>query len=188
MPFSSSAASSSAVPSGSVIAVFQQQPSGVERLAVVVATAGGVGLLPAAPGTFGAALGVAIFVLYSPLGLGALGVLGLGLLGLGIWAAEAAERSLGRKDDGRIVIDEVVGQLAALAPLLAVGEGGPRSALGLVTGFVAFRVFDVWKPGPVRWAERSFRGGIGVMLDDVFAGLLAAGVVAVCAALGAFPA
>jgi phosphatidylglycerophosphatase A len=53
----------------------------------------------------------------------------------------------------------------------------PRSAAGLawvVTGFVLFRVFDVWKPGPVGWAERRFGGGLGVMMDDVMAGLLAA--------------
>jgi phosphatidylglycerophosphatase A len=71
------------------------------------------------------------------------------------------------------VIDEVVGQLLALAPLL----GDPqrlRSPLWLVTGFVAFRLFDIWKPGPARWAERSFQGGRGVMFDDVVAGLFAA--------------
>jgi phosphatidylglycerophosphatase A len=95
------------------------------------------------------------------------------LLGAGIWAAGEVERASGVEDDGRIVIDEVVGQLIALAPLL--GDPEPlRTPLWLVTGFVAFRVFDVWKPGPVRWAERRFSGGAGVMLDDVVAGAFTA--------------
>jgi phosphatidylglycerophosphatase A len=155
-------------------------------VAVAVATAGGVGFAPWAPGTFGAALAVTIFVLSSPLGPAPIAALGLGLLGVGAWASDVAERAFGRKDDGRIVIDEVVGQLAALAPLLAAGQGARTSAAGLVTAFVAFRVFDIWKPGPVRWAERAFRGGIGVMMDDVVAGLLGAGVVGGLVALGAF--
>ncbi len=99
----------------------------------------------------------------------------LALLSLGIWAADAAERFYGRKDDGRIVIDEVVGQLVALSPLVLIGSGSLW--LPLVTGFVAFRVFDVWKPGPVRRAER-LEGGAGVMLDDVAAGVLAMPLVA----------
>jgi phosphatidylglycerophosphatase A len=155
-------------------------------VAVAIATAGGVGFAPWAPGTCGAALAVAVFVLSSPLGPGLVGALTLGLLGVGAWASDGAERAFGRKDDGRIVIDEVVGQLAALMPLFLAGDAALVSPLGLVTGFVAFRVFDMWKPGPVRWAERGFRGGIGVMMDDVVAGLLAAGVVGGLVALGAF--
>jgi len=142
----------------------------------VVATAAGAGLVPLAPGTCGAALAIPIFVLFSFLP-GALLALSWGaLLALGIWASERAEGALGHKDDSRIVIDEVVGQLLALAPLLAT----PFSpSLGwLVTAFVLFRLFDVWKPGPVRWAERRFAGGLGVMLDDVVAGALAALVLA----------
>jgi phosphatidylglycerophosphatase A len=91
------------------------------------------------------------------------------LLAAGIWAAGEVERASGLEDDGRIVIDEIVGQLIGLAPLLRDPEN-LRSLPWLVTGFVAFRVFDVWKPGPVRWAERRFSGGMGVMLDDVVAG------------------
>jgi phosphatidylglycerophosphatase A len=100
---------------------------------------------------------------------------------LGIWAADGAETAFGREDDGRIVIDEVVGQLLTLAPLLPAGAA--RSLPWLVTGFVAFRVFDIWKPGPVRWAERRFRGGVGVMMDDVVAGALAAVVLAAALAV-----
>jgi len=139
---------------------------------VFVASAGGAGYLPFAPGTWASALAVAIFVLFSPVGLWQFGLTLVALFFLGVWAADAAERLLERKDDQRIVIDEVGGQLVALLPLLVLGS--PRSLSALVTGFVLFRCFDIWKPGPVRWAERRFAGGVGVMMDDLVAGLLSA--------------
>jgi phosphatidylglycerophosphatase A len=115
---------------------------------------------------------VAIFVLFSPVGLWRFGLTLVALFFLGVWAADGAERLLERKDDQRIVIDEVGGQLVALLPLLVLGS--PRSLSALVTGFVLFRCFDIWKPGPVRWAERRFAGGVGVMMDDLVAGILSA--------------
>ena len=117
-------------------------------------------------------MAIPIFVLLSPLWGGLWWLTWVALLVLGIWAADLCEPIFGRSDDGRIVVDEVVGQLLALAPLLALGN--PTSPWPLVTGFVLFRVFDIWKPGPVGWAERSIPGGWGVMMDDVLAGLLAA--------------
>jgi phosphatidylglycerophosphatase A len=147
-----------------------------------VATAAGAGFAPVAPGTAGAAVGVLLHLPLAALGpwLYALGA--VGLLSLGIRAAGAAERFYARKDDGRIVIDEVVGQLVALAPLALPGVR--TSWLAVVTGFVAFRVFDVWKPGVARRAER-LGGGAGVMLDDVVAGLFTVPVVAGAAWLAA---
>lgn len=136
-----------------------------------------MGLLPGAPGSYGAALALPIFVLLSPVAGGLLLVGWLALLALGTWAADAAEGIFEREDDGRIVIDEIVGQLLTLAPLLPAGAA--RNPLWLVTGFVAFRVFDIWKPGPVRWAERGFAGGLGVMMDDVVAGAAGAAVLGV---------
>jgi phosphatidylglycerophosphatase A len=140
-----------------------------------VATAGGAGFAPVAPGTAGAAVGVALFFPLAGLGPWVYTLATLGLLSLGIRAADAAERWYGGKDDGRIVIDEVVGQLVALAPLALPGVGS--SWLPVVTGFVAFRVFDVWKPAPARRAER-LAGGAGVMFDDVVAGVFSAPAVA----------
>jgi phosphatidylglycerophosphatase A len=142
-------------------------------VALVLATGAGAGYGPVAPGTWGSAVGVALAAALSLGGAGLYAAALLLLLATGIWAAGEAERAYGRKDDGRIVIDEVVGQLLALAPLLAA-PARLRSLPWLVTGFVAFRVFDVWKPGPARWAERNFSGGLGVMLDDVVAGVFAA--------------
>jgi phosphatidylglycerophosphatase A len=140
-----------------------------------LATAGGAGFAPVAPGTAGAAVGVVLCLALAGLGPWLYALALLGLLSLGIRAADAAERWYGRKDDGRIVIDEVVGQLIALAPLALPGVGS--SWLPVVTGFVAFRVFDIWKPAPARRAER-LAGGAGVMFDDVVAGAFAAPAVA----------
>jgi len=148
---------------------------------VILASAGGAGFLPVAPGTWGSALAIAIFVLFSPVGLWQFGLTLVALFFLGIWAADGAERVFGRKDDRRIVIDEVGGQLVALVPLLVLGSS--RSLAALVTGFVLFRCFDIWKPGPVRWAERRFAGGVGVMMDDLVAGILAAVVLGVAVAV-----
>jgi phosphatidylglycerophosphatase A len=147
-----------------------------------VATGAGSGFAPLAPGTFGSALGVLIFVLFSPAGSGGFALGWLALLAVGVWAAGRAGRIYG-EDDGRIVIDEVLGQLLTLAPFL---WWGPPTLLGLVTGFVTFRVLDVWKPGPIGWAERRFEGGVGVVADDVVAGALGAAVLAALAASGVF--
>jgi phosphatidylglycerophosphatase A len=150
-------------------------PPNPNRVALLIATGAGAGYAPVAPGTFGSALGLVLYPLLAGLGPWLYVLTLLALLSVGVWAAEEAERVFRHKDDGRIVIDEIVGQLLALAPLVAFGIA---AGLGwLVTGFVAFRCFDIWKPGPARWAEQSFEGGAGVMLDDVVAGLLAAVVV-----------
>jgi phosphatidylglycerophosphatase A len=116
---------------------------------------------------------VALYLLLADLGAFLYGLTLLGLAFLGIWASDEAERAFATKDDGRIVIDEVVGQLLTLAPLVFLTPAsGPRAPLWLLAGFLLFRLFDIWKPPPVGWAERSFAGGAGVMLDDVFAGVL----------------
>jgi phosphatidylglycerophosphatase A len=145
----------------------------------VLATGFGLGYAPFAPGTFGSALGVvlALPLLRAPLPVYALAA--AAIAGLAIWAAGVTQQATGRHDDGRIVADEVAGQIVALAPLCLAGAL-PRTAWAalIVTGFVTFRVFDVWKPGPVGWAERSLPGGAGVVADDLLAGALAALVLA----------
>ena len=81
------------------------------------------------------------------------------------------------EDDGRIVVDEIAGQLITLAPLLFFGR--TRSLAWVVTGFVVFRCLDVWKPGPVRWLDQNVHGGAGVVLDDVLAGVFGAVAMAI---------
>jgi len=151
--------------------------AGARSLALALATVGGVGRAPVAPGTFGSALALLLYLPLAALGPLGYGLATLALLAAGIPAAGAAERIYGRRDDGRIVIDEVVGQLLTLAPLLLAPPLARNHLLVLLAaGFFAFRLFDIWKPGPVRLLERRMVGGWGVMLDDVAAGALGAAV------------
>ena len=146
-------------------------------MAIFVATAAGSGYAPVAPGTFGSMVGVLLYLPLAGLGPWLYLLSTVALLSLGVWASDEAERVFARKDDGRIVIDEVVGQLLTFFPFVMLGMS--PGVLWLVTGFVAFRVFDIWKPGPARWAERNFEGGAGVMLDDVVAGIFAGALMTV---------
>ena len=178
---------SSAVPSGALIETQRERRPAQPRtfVAIALATGLGAGFAPFAPGTFGALLAIPIFVLLSHSFWGLTLALGA-LMAAGIWAASEAERFFGREDDGRIVIDEVVGQLLALTPLFALPLESRTNVFAVVTAFVAFRGFDIAKPGPVRWAERRFEGGLGVMADDGVAGVLAAVGVAALIAGGVF--
>jgi phosphatidylglycerophosphatase A len=88
------------------------------------------------------------------------------LFGAGWYVSEKAERLLGREDPGEIVIDEVCGYLVAMI-------GRPMSFLSILTGFLLFRVFDIWKPWPIRFFEKKLTGGVSIMVDDVLAGIIA---------------
>jgi phosphatidylglycerophosphatase A len=150
-------------------------------LAVVIATGLGVGFAPFAPGTFGSLLGVAIFyglmaafrtnphlLQNSLLTLGAI------LTALGIWAASRVEKILDKKDAGQIVIDEVCGQLVSFAFVAVYLTNTDAHPLWmLATGFVLFRLFDIFKPYPIRRLE-ALGSGLGVMADDMLAGIYAA--------------
>jgi phosphatidylglycerophosphatase A len=144
-------------------------------LALGLATAGGAGYLPIAPGTWGSGVAIVFVAAWGWLGGGLALYLGatVASIVLGVWAADATERIYGKKDDGRIVIDEVAGQWLTLLPVAAWASDGAFFP-SLVTGFVLFRLLDIAKPGPIRWAERNFPGGVGVMADDVVAGLMGA--------------
>lgn len=135
---------------------------------VWLATWFGSGRMPFASGTWGsaAALPFAYLLLRfgGPYALGAAAVL---LLGIGTWASDIYCRRSGIGDPGAIVIDEVVGQFLTLTV-------APPAALEFFIGFFLFRLFDVLKPWPANWADRALKGGFGVMLDDVFAGIYAA--------------
>lgn len=156
------------------------------RASRLIATFGGVGLLHPGPGTWGSAAALPLGWLFH--GLGGFPLLALATLAVtlvGWWAARAEEAATGSHDESAIVIDEVAGQWIALWPLsLGLSHAGVDPWLfpwpGWVGAFVAFRVFDIWKPGPVGWADRRPGAG-GVMLDDLIAGLLAALLVALAA-------
>jgi phosphatidylglycerophosphatase A len=138
----------------------------MRRPLILLATWWGVGFCPFAPGTVGTLAAVPVFLLLSllPLWTYLLGVLGLALVAC--WAAGRAEVIFGQQDSHAIVIDEVVGFLAAM---IAVPPTWPF----LLVGFLLFRLFDVIKPPPIRFLERTVKGGFGVVLDDVVAALYA---------------
>ena len=159
---------------------------GLRRFAVLaVATGAGAGFAPIAPGTFGSLVGIAVFALIAPFGALAVAVTALVVTVAGVWAAGEAERLFAKSDDGRIVIDEVAGQVIALWPLSLLAPERALAPLPLAFGFLAFRAFDIAKPGPVRWAERNFTGGRGVVFDDLLAGAFAGLAVAAAVLSGA---
>jgi phosphatidylglycerophosphatase A len=151
----------------------------------MIATFGGVGYLRPAPGTWGTAAALPVaWGLHVLGGFWLLAIATLLAFGIGWWATAVETRGRTDADPSEIVIDEVVGMWLTLWPvsLGAMMQGVPVSALwpGWVVGFLAFRAFDIWKPGPVGLADRMHTP-LGVMLDDVIAGALATLVVAAAA-------
>jgi phosphatidylglycerophosphatase A len=142
----------------------------VKRVAVVLSTWFGCGYFPWGPGTVGSLAAVLIAAaLHTWLGAARLELLLLTLLLLGpaIWAATQTARLLDREDPGLVVIDEVLGQWVTL-----LGATAFRWKTFLAA-FILFRLFDIWKPWPVRWFE-TLPEGIGIIADDLAAGLYAA--------------
>jgi phosphatidylglycerophosphatase A len=144
-----------------------------------IALAGGLGRLPQAPGTWGSLGAIpAAWALHALGGFGLLAAATVAAFAAGLWATRAWLGETGETDPSEIVIDEVVGLWIALWPLsagltLMGAPGGVFPWPGWVLGFLAFRFFDILKPFPVNRAER-LPGALGVMADDVVAGVLAA--------------
>jgi phosphatidylglycerophosphatase A len=135
-----------------------------QLFALAVATALGVGYAPMAPGTFGSAVGLLLwFVLPSSPLIQAAAV--VAIVVIGSWSGTVAERHFGREDPGQVVVDEVAGMLVTLF-LVPVGW------IGAIGGFFLFRISDIIKPYPANRLER-LPGGIGIMADDVMAGVYA---------------
>jgi len=136
-----------------------------------LAFAGGAGLAPRAPGTFGTAAAVPLYLLLEPLPLTAyLALVGLLFL-VGIPVCGRTARDLGVHDHPGIVWDEVVGYLVTMA-------AAPPGWGSVVVGFLLFRLFDILKPWPIGVLDRRLRGGLGIMADDLLAGVFAALVLA----------
>jgi phosphatidylglycerophosphatase A len=132
-------------------------------LAVAIATSAGAGYFPVAPGTVGSAVGIVIYLLTRHMAPSwQIGLL-VATSFIGLWAADAAARHFQREDPSHVVIDEVAGQLMTLL-LLDVG------VTGAAIGFVVFRILDIIKPWPARQLE-SLHGGLGIMADDLMAGV-----------------
>ncbi len=140
------------------------------RFAVIVATWFGCGYFPWGPGTVGSLAAVAIAAwlhFYLHAGRGVLLLLTAALLFPGIWAATQTARFAGRKDPGLVVVDEVLGQWVTLAGATV------WNAKAFVAGFVLFRLFDIWKPWPIRKLEQ-LPEGVGIVADDLAAGVYGA--------------
>jgi phosphatidylglycerophosphatase A len=136
----------------------------------------GVGFLPLAPGTFGSLVGIGVFFALGSLVFQVIGV--VVVTGLGIWAASRTEQILGAKDPGKVVVDEVAGQMIALLPLTVFASGRGW----IIVSFILFRLFDIFKPYPARRSE-ALRAGLGIMADDLVAGVYAALIIVVITVL-----
>ena len=147
-----------------------------------IAFGGGVGLIRFAPGTFGTLLAFPIFWLAARAGVSPQDSPGIYLAGvaalfaIGVWASGVSGRALDAPDHGGMVWDETVAFLLVLF-------FAPRYSLWQAFAFVLFRVFDILKPPPIRFCERRFKGGFGVMIDDIVAAFYALIALAVARAV-----
>jgi len=158
-------------------------------LAVFIATGFGVGFIPFGPGTFGSVVGLilayGLISAFSPdavLLQNAVFVVSAILAGVGIWAGTQAERIFDRKDAGQVVIDEVCGQVISFALIAPYIVRLPQWRWWMIAGFLLFRLFDIFKPYPINRLQ-SLEGGLGVMMDDLIAGIYAAVVLSVALAV-----
>ncbi|WP_343597892.1 phosphatidylglycerophosphatase A [Acinetobacter sp.] len=145
--------------------------SWAQRLVVFCGVGFGSGLTPKAPGTFGSAFALLFIPLWLSLGFsGSVFVIIIMSL-VGIWICGKTAEIIQVHDDGRIVWDEFAGQSISLLPLIYFNL---IELKWILIGFALFRLFDVWKPWPIRIADQKVAGGFGIMLDDIIAGLWAA--------------
>jgi len=132
----------------------------------VISLGFGSGLAPFAPGTFGTLLGLFATRWLQPMVGDTIFFAGLAVaLVLCVWAAGVTGRALGESDHGSIVSDEVIAMALITAML-------PGAAWKQLWAFLLFRLLDIWKPGPIGWADRNVKGAFGVMLDDLIAAAL----------------
>lgn len=148
-----------------------QDMSWFNRCIVFCGVGFGSGLAPKAPGTFGSAFALLFVPIWLSLGfnLSLIAILIMSLVGIYICGQTA--KVIDVHDDGRIVWDEFAGQSITFLPLLYLQQ---MNWMWVIGGFILFRIFDVWKPWPIRVIDRQVHGGFGIMLDDIIAGVWAA--------------
>jgi phosphatidylglycerophosphatase A len=135
-----------------------------KRLVLFLATGFNSGNIPVAPGTFGSLVALPICYIMSLVSPSVAAVTTAGMFVFAIWMAGSAEKMLNARDPGCIVIDEIIGMMITLLWL-------PFTLFSAVAGFILFRVFDILKPFPIRLLDRKLSGGMGIVLDDVLAGI-----------------
>lgn len=129
----------------------------------------GSGLAPVAPGTFGSLVGLGLALLVLEAGWWSAALATLAVTVAGVWICGESARRLGVHDHPAIVWDEIAGMMLVML-------AAPATAWGALAAFALFRLFDVWKPWPIREIDHGLPGGAGIMLDDILAALFAAAV------------
>jgi phosphatidylglycerophosphatase A len=138
----------------------------VKQFILFWATGFGVGYSPLAPGTLGTLIAIPVYYFLSQIASPVYEITLIGFFFLSVWISENSEAFFGKKDDPRIVIDEMMGFLITMLWV-------PKATVFIIIGFFLFRFFDILKPFPIRDLERRLKGGFGVVLDDVMAGVYA---------------
>jgi len=138
----------------------------MRRFMILFATWGGTGFSPLASGTVGTLGAIPLYLALARLSLPLYFLTTVAFILFACWVSGHAEVVFGEKDSGKIVIDEVAGYLVTMIAL-------PVTWQAVVAGFFLFRLFDIVKPQPARWFDRSLKNGYGVVLDDITAGLYA---------------
>ena len=136
------------------------------KAAVFLATGFYIGKIPLAPGTFGSLIGLPLCFLLAEIKLSAAIIAVLLIIAVAIWISNVAERTLELKDPGCIVIDEIAGMVVTLIGL-------PFNLTTATIGFILFRILDILKPFPIRILDKRLPGGLGIVADDVVAGIFA---------------
>lgn len=129
-----------------------------------IASGFGSGLAPIAPGTMGTLVGLPIYWLISPLPPLLYAIITILGFGLGVWLCQKISDELNIHDHSSIVWDEIIGMLITLFII-------PCTWSNMLLGFLLFRIFDIWKPWPIRWVDKHVKTGLGIMLDDVLAAI-----------------
>jgi phosphatidylglycerophosphatase A len=150
-----------------------------QKFIMFIATGFYSGKIPFAPGTFGTLAAIPFAFVFLIIPPPFYGIYVVGLILAAIYFSDQAEKILGKKDPGCIVIDEIAGYVVTMSWV-------PINIDTIVAGFFIFRFFDIVKPGPVKYFENNFTGGAGVVLDDIMAGLLSAAVLKILYLSGIF--
>lgn len=136
------------------------------KTVLFLATGAHIGNIPLAPGTFGSVEGLFFCYLLSRMPLPGAVIWAALFILFAIWVSHEAEKEIGKKDPGCVVIDEVAGMMITLIGL-------PFTVVSATMGFIVFRALDIFKPPPIRTIQDRLTGGAGIVLDDVAAGIIA---------------
>ncbi len=153
------------------------KPSELKHPVVLLATGFGSGLAPKAPGTAGTMFAVPLVYLMQTLSIDYFIAIAVVTSIIGVWICDVAAKRLNVHDHPGIVFDEIAGYFITMI-------AAPAGWFWLLLGFVLFRVFDIIKPWPISWLDKKVKGGFGIMIDDIVAGLFALAVLQAVAWIG----